>query len=114
MSVQTLTVARKKFAVIPYEDYQQLLKGAKPDETGLPPLPEPLAGGNFPAREFMRASIARDIIQGRRKAGWSQAELARRAGVQPAVLNRIERAKVDATTATVDKLLAALEAARKR
>jgi DNA-binding XRE family transcriptional regulator len=113
MTVQTLTVARKKFAVIPYEDYQQLLEGAKPDETGLPPLPKSLPNGNFPAREFMRASIARDIIKGRRKAGLSQAELARRAGVQPAVLNRIERAKVDAATATVDKLLAALDAARK-
>ena len=44
MSVQTLTVARKKFAVIPYEDYQQLLKGVRPDETGLPPLPEALPG----------------------------------------------------------------------
>jgi predicted transcriptional regulator len=77
-------------------------------DTALPPLPKPKTGGNFPAREFMRASIARDIIKGRRKAGLSQAELARRAGIQPAVLNRIERAKVDAETVTVDKIVAAL------
>jgi predicted transcriptional regulator len=62
----------------------------------------------------MRASIARDIIQGRRKAGLSQAELARRARIQPAVLNRIERARVDASSATVDKVLGALDAAKKR
>jgi predicted transcriptional regulator len=61
----------------------------------------------------MPASIARDIIKGRRRVGLSQAELARRAGIQPAVLNRIERAKVDAETATVDKLLAAIAMAGK-
>jgi DNA-binding XRE family transcriptional regulator len=113
MSVQTVTLAREKFALVPYEDYKRLLKGAKPDETGLPPLPKPLPGGNYPAHEFMRVSIARDIIKGRRKAGLSQAELARRAGIQPAVLNRIEKAKVDAETATVDKIMAALNAGKK-
>jgi ribosome-binding protein aMBF1 (putative translation factor) len=77
-------------------------------DNGLPPLPKPLPSGNYPAREFMRASIARDIIKGRRKAGWSQAELARRAGIQPAVLNRIEKARVDAATATIEKIMTAL------
>jgi DNA-binding XRE family transcriptional regulator len=109
MHVQTLTVARKKFALVPLEDYKQLLKGVKPDESGLPPLPKPLPGGNYPAHAFMRASIARDIIKGRKKAGLSQAELARRAGIQPAVLNRIEKTKVDAETATVDKIMAVLK-----
>jgi DNA-binding XRE family transcriptional regulator len=113
MSIQTLTVAGKKFALVPLEDYRQLLKGARPDDSALPPLPEAMAGGNYPARPFMRASIARDIIQRRRAAGLSQAELARRADIQPAVLNRIEKAKVDAQTATVDKILAALGANRK-
>jgi predicted transcriptional regulator len=76
--------------------------------------PNLLPSGNYPAREFLRVSIARDIIKGRRKAGLSQAELARRAGIQPAVLNRIERAKVDAETATVDKILGAINAAGKK
>jgi transcriptional regulator with XRE-family HTH domain len=72
-----------------------------------------LADAIYPAREFMRASIARAIIMPRRLAGWSQAELARRAGMQPAVLNRIEKAKVDAEIATVDKIMAASGAANK-
>jgi DNA-binding XRE family transcriptional regulator len=114
MGVQTLTIAGKKFALLPIEDYRQLLKGSKPDESGLPPLPEPSPGGNYPAREFMRASIARDIIKRRKAAGLSQAELARRARIQPAVLNRIEKVKVDAETATVEKIVAALDAAEKR
>jgi DNA-binding XRE family transcriptional regulator len=111
MSVQTLTVAGRKFALVPFEDYRQLLKGARPDEHGLPPLPRPLPGGNYSAPAFMRASLARDIIRRRRAAGLSQAELARRAGIQPAVLNRIENVKVDAETTTVDKIIAALDAA---
>jgi hypothetical protein len=32
-SVQTLTVAGRKFALVPFEDYRQLLKGARPDES---------------------------------------------------------------------------------
>jgi transcriptional regulator with XRE-family HTH domain len=62
----------------------------------------------------MRASLARAIIRRRRAAGLSQAELARRAGIQPAVLNRIENARVDAGTATVDKIVAALDSSPTR
>jgi len=113
MKVQTLTLAGAKFAVIPFEDYRQLLKGVKPDESHLPAFPRPLPGGNYPAAAFMRASIARDIIKRRRASGLSQAELARRSGVQPAVLNRIEKAKVDAETATIDKILRALDLTEK-
>jgi hypothetical protein len=78
MTVQTLTVAGQKFALVPFQDYRELLKGAKPVENGLPPLPKPLPGGNYPAGAFMRASIARDVIQRRRALGLSQAGLARR------------------------------------
>jgi predicted transcriptional regulator len=46
--------------------------------------------------------------------GLSQAELARRARIQPAVLNRIEKAKVDAESATVDKIVRALDAAEEK
>ena len=114
MKVQTLTVAGTKFAVIPFEDYRQLLRGVKIDESDLPALPKPLPGGNYRALGFMRASIARDIIKGRRAQALSQAELARRAGIQPAVLNRIEKAKVDAESVTIDRILRALDLAKKR
>jgi ribosome-binding protein aMBF1 (putative translation factor) len=70
--------------------------------------PNRLPSGNYPAGAYMRASLARDIIRRRRAAGLSRAELARRAGIQPAVLNRIENARMNAETATVDKIVAAL------
>jgi len=63
------------------------------------------ADGNMDALEFARATIARGIIRDRIAAGLSQAELARQAGIQPAVLNRIEKAKVvpdESTTRKID------------
>jgi transcriptional regulator with XRE-family HTH domain len=48
---------------------------------------------------FARAVIARGIIRDRTAVGWSQAQLARRAGVHVETLNRIERAKGTPDTA---------------
>ncbi|HEX5500378.1 MAG TPA: helix-turn-helix transcriptional regulator, partial [Thermomicrobiales bacterium] len=42
--------------------------------------------------------------------GWSQAELARRAGVRAETLNRIEQGKHSASVSTIDKLDSALKA----
>ncbi len=70
----------------------------------MPPLPKPLANGNYDAVAFSRASLARKMILDRRASGLSQAELARRAGVRVETLNRIERCKLTPSVATVDKL----------
>ena len=52
-----------------------------------------------------------DIIRACRKLGLSQAELARRAGIRPETLNRIEQGKRSASVATVDKIDRALRKA---
>jgi transcriptional regulator with XRE-family HTH domain len=59
----------------------------------------------------MRAIIARGIIRDRVAAGLSQAGLARRAGIEPATLNRIERAKVTPDEATIRKIDKAIKQA---
>ena len=76
-----------------------------------PPLPKPDAAGNYPALESMRVLLARDIIGARRRLGLTQAELARRAGVRPETLNRLEQGKHTASTATMNKLDRALREA---
>ena len=76
-----------------------------------PLLPEPDANGNYPAVEAMRVSLARDIIRTRRKLGLSQAELARRAGIRPETLNRVEQGKRSPSVATVEKIDRALRKA---
>jgi transcriptional regulator with XRE-family HTH domain len=64
-----------------------------------------------PAIEFARTSLARKIIRRRRAAGLTQADLARRAGIRPETLNRIERAKASADVGTVEKIVRAIEKA---
>jgi len=64
-----------------------------------------------PADQLDRASLAEKLIRRRRAAGLSQAELARRAGIRPETLNRIERGRTNPDFATVRKLVLAMDAA---
>ena len=59
----------------------------------------------------MRASLALKIIRDRRRLGLTQAELARRAGIRPESLNRIERGTVSPSIPTVEKIDRALKKA---
>jgi len=61
-------------------EYERLQRKADEWE---PLLPVPLPSGNYPALEYLRASLARKIIRQRRRAGLTQVELARRAGIRP-------------------------------
>lgn len=77
-----------------------------------PLLPKAGARGQFPAVEYARASLSRKIIKARRSAGLTQADLARRAGIRPETLNRIEKGKTTPDTATIAKIERALETAQ--
>lgn len=104
-TLQTLTLGGERFVVLPEAEFMRLT-GEPPE----PPLPLPNERGNYPARELTRAVMGRDIIRSRRALGWSQAELARRAGIRPETLNRIEQAKRSPSLSTFDKVHRALEA----
>ena len=58
-----------------------------------------------------RTSLAAKLLRRRQAAGLSQAELARRAGIRPETLNRIERGRTTPDFATVRKLVVAMNAA---
>jgi DNA-binding XRE family transcriptional regulator len=102
-TLQTLTLAGQRFVILPEAEYERLV-GKTPE----PVLPPPDADGNYPAVETMRAILARKIIRRRRAVGLSQVALARRAGIRPETLNRLEQGKHSASIATVDKLDRAL------
>ena len=74
-------------------------------------MPEPNAEGNYPAVEYARASLARKIIRHRRRLGLTQVELARRAGIRPETLNRVEQGKHSPSVPTIEKIDRALKAA---
>jgi transcriptional regulator with XRE-family HTH domain len=66
----------------------------------------------YPAVEYARASLARKLIRRRLKAGLTQAELARRAGIRAEALNRIEKGKTTPDVATIALLERALDHAQ--
>jgi DNA-binding XRE family transcriptional regulator len=113
--LQTLRLAGKKFVVLEQSEYERLCAGgrvAKRDD-GLPPLPPADADGNRPALEYVRVSIARDLIRERKTLGLTQQELARLAGIRQETLSRLESAKHAPTVGTLAKIERALKRAGK-
>lgn len=104
MQVQTLTVADKEFVIVPRSEFDHLCQRAGEAQAGLPPLPGPDADGNIPAVAYARALIARRILQARRKAGWSQMELAKRSGVRAETISRIENCRHTADPGSIDRI----------
>jgi ribosome-binding protein aMBF1 (putative translation factor) len=94
-------VKGERVVILPEPEYERLL--AKADEWE-PLLPEPDADGTYPALEAVRVTLARKIIRDRRRLGLSQAELARRAGIWPESLNRIETGRVSPAVRTIEKI----------
>jgi transcriptional regulator with XRE-family HTH domain len=77
----------------------------------LPPLPQPDKQGRFPALEYARVSLARDIIRDRRAAGLTQQALADLVGTRQETISRIESGKQTASVKLVDKIDRALQKA---
>jgi len=109
MSLQTLHLAGREFVVIERAEYDRLIASdLGVADRQLPPLPEPDARGNVPAAEYGRKLLARRLILARRRAGFSQAELARRAKIRVETLNRLEKGRHNPDETTYNKLEAAL------
>jgi ribosome-binding protein aMBF1 (putative translation factor) len=94
--------------ILSESEYERLRQLA---DDGEPSLPAPDAEGNYPAEEAMAVIQALDILRARRRLGWSQAELARRAGIRVETLNRLEHGRHQPSVATMGKLDRALRQA---
>jgi len=109
MAVQAIELAGKPYVLMDRAEYERLRALAKAGE--LPPLPKPDRDGRYPAIPYARATIARGIIRDRVRAGLSQKELARRAGIRVETLCRIEPGRHTPSVATIEKIDRALKAA---
>lgn len=98
---QTIVLDGKRFVILPEAEFRRITA-----------LPAPDAKGNRPAVAAMRAVLARDIISDRERVGWTQAELARRAGIRVETLNRIETGKHTPSIDSIEKIDAALRSAK--
>jgi len=119
MTTETLrpeyrTIKGRRMVLLAEAAFEELLRRADLWE---PPLPEADADGNRPADAFAAVSLARDILRARRELGLSQAELARRAGIRPETLNRIEKGRNRPsvpTIAKIDRVLSAMASPKVR
>jgi DNA-binding XRE family transcriptional regulator len=113
LSLQRIEVAGQRFVLLPEGEYERLCSRASEsvplNDDDLPPLPKPDKRGNFPAVEYARISLARDIIRDRRAAGITQQELAKLAGTRQETISRIESAKYTASVKLVDRIDRALK-----
>jgi len=107
MAHATLNMDGKTFVLVPDAEYRDLTAS----RAARPKFPRADEEGNFPAVQTGRVSIAREIIRRREAIGLSQKALAESAGIRAETLNRIEKAKVTADTATIAKIDRALRRA---
>jgi len=116
--LQYLELEGRRFVVLPAMEYDRLCRqaGESSDliEDDLPPLPRPDKNGRFPALQYARISLARDLIRNRKGVGLSQQQLADLAGIRQETLSRIETGKHTANPKTVDKIMCVIEAQRRR
>ena len=109
MAAKRVVVRGKRMVMLEEAEFDRLLRKADEWE---PLMPAADADGNYPALEAVRVSLAIDIIRHRRRLGLSQADLARRAGIRPESLNRIEQGHVRAPSIrTIEKIDRALREA---
>ena len=99
--VRRAVVKGERVVMLAEVEFERLMQKADEWE---PLLPEPDADGNYPALETLRVSLARKIIRDRRRLGLTQAELARRVGIRPESMNRIELGRVSPTIRTIEKI----------
>ena len=104
MTMQMIELDGRKIVVLTQEAFDELMEKAGV----LPPFPPSDANGNSDAVEFARAAIARKLVSRRIQAGWTQKELARRAGVRLETISRLEGGKHSPTRETMTRLDQAL------
>jgi DNA-binding XRE family transcriptional regulator len=115
IGLQRIELAGKRFVVLPEGEFERLCSRAGEavplSDDDLPPLPKPDRNGNYPAVEYARISLARDIIRDRRAAGLTQKQLADLVGARQETISRIESGRHTASVKLVDKIDAALRKA---
>jgi DNA-binding XRE family transcriptional regulator len=116
IGLQRIEVEGKRFVLLPETEYDRLCRSAHEaavEDERLPPLPKPDRHGRFPALQYARISLARDLIRDRKGVGLSQQELADLAGIRQETLSRIETGRHTPSQKTIEKIMRVVEAKRR-
>jgi DNA-binding XRE family transcriptional regulator len=116
IGLQRIEVEGIRFVLVPETEYDRLCHdaGKAVGDDMLPPLPKPDKHGRYPALQYARMSLARDLIRDRKEVGLSQQRLADLAGIRQETLSRIETGRHTASQRTIDKIMRVVEAERRR
>ena len=85
---QIIDIKGKRFVLVEEAALLRLERQASKAESRLPAYPAEDAKGNRPALDYIRVSIARDIIKERRALGLTQEQLAKLAGLRQETLEQ--------------------------
>jgi len=113
IGLQRIEVAGQRFVLLPEGEYERLCSRASErvpvNDDDLPQFPKPDKHGNFPAVEYARVSLARDIIRDRRAAALTQNELAKLSGTRQETISRIESGRYTPSVKLIDRIDRALK-----
>lgn len=116
VGLQRIEVEGKRFVLVEESVYERLCRdaGTAAEDGILPEFPKPDKNGRFPALEYTRISIARDLIHERTGVNLSQQRLAELAGIRQETISRLESGKHTASVKTIEKIERAIESIRQR
>jgi DNA-binding XRE family transcriptional regulator len=109
MTARIVNIEGKELVILSRAEFDRLMEKAGV----MPSLPRAAKDGSVPAIEYARADIAREVVRRRIAAGLTQQELAKRVGVRPETISRLEAGKHlprTETIARIDRVLPALKA----
>lgn len=113
MNRPTVEIEGKRFVLVEESEFRRLERrtGRKSKADGPPGLPEPDAQGYVPALDYIRGTIARDIVRERKALGLTQQQLSELSGVRQETICRLEKGLHSPTVRTVEKIDRALKRA---
>jgi DNA-binding XRE family transcriptional regulator len=110
MTARIVNIEGKELVILSRAEFDDLMERAGV----MPTLPRTAKDGSVPAVEYARADIAREVVRRRIAAGMTQQELAKRVGVRPETISRLEGGKhlprIE-TMERIDRALPVLKAA---
>lgn len=116
IGLQRVTLEGRRYVLLPEAEYERICRQAREavEDADLPELPKRNKSGRFPALEYARASLARDIVRDRKGLRLSQERLAKLTGLCRETISRIEVSKHTASEKTMEKIEKAMERERTR